>query len=506
MKKILVTNLIAISTLFAVETTESTTPVNSVTQENQAVTVTDATATKKPAKEKKKGKTTGQLRYYYMLEDNKETFSKDGLNDYYGNAIGGYLKYETPSWAGFKAAVAAYSTNFLADNVSKTSTEPAANNLNSRYVIGLMNLSDADDNSVTNIGEAYISYELSKTKATFGRMKLNTPFINPQDGRIIPTLEQGVWLDTKDLKDFQFQLGYINRFWDRSTPEWKDVEDSLGYFYGQGNAPIAGTSATKSNYSNNTKSNGVFIGSALYQSKEGPLEGVKLEVWDYYVENIFNTAYVEGNYNKKFGSFKSLVGGQYIAQQEVGDGGNGEDNGTNPTNAQKAKSYMRDGEKSQTYGAKLGFGYLDTLLTIAGTTTTDEGRFLFPREWGREPIFTFQKRERTDGSGNTTAWLVTLDQDFKAVGLIGFSVKLGYGQYYKEDPKNWVLNKYGVPSYGHLDVDIFYKFQGDLQGLELEYLYAQKDAIGPTYEEANSNFVFTKNGMVVHNFIVNYKF
>lgn len=444
----------------------------------------------------KDGKASGQIRYYFMAEDNKE-----GLKDYFGSALGGYLKYETASLGGFKAGAAFYTTHFLNDNVSKANTEPTAGNKGSRYVSGLVEAADHDKDSVTNIGEAYISYEASKTKATLGRMKLNTPFINPQDGRMIPTFEQGIWASSKDIKDFEIQAGYINAFWNRSTSEWKSVKDSFGYGYLQGNAPLSTTTA--SNYGGNTSSNGVYVASATYNG----IEGAKLEIWDYYVDNIFNTAYFEGNYAKKFGAFRALAGIQYIAQQEVGDGGNGEDNAASATNAQRAKSYILKGERSESFGAKVGAGYGDTLLTIAATKTTSEGRFLFPREWGKEPFFTFQKRERTDGSGGNTAWLATIDQDFKTIGVDGLTMTAGYGRYYKQDAKNWRLNKYGVPSYAQMDIDFFYKFKGSLKGLALEYLYARKYAIGETYDmKPNTNFVFTKNGMAVHNLILNYNF
>ncbi len=445
----------------------------------------------------KEGKVSGQIRYYFMVEDNQER-----LKDYFGSALGGHLKYETASLGGFKAGAAIYTTNFLNDNISSTNTEATASNKNARYPVGLMDATDYDKNSVTNLGEAYISYEVSKTKATLGRMKLNTPFINPEDGRMIPTLEQGIWINSKDVKDFELQAGYINAFWNRSTPGWKSVGNSLGYGYPQGNAPTAATTA--SNFGvGNTETSGIFIASAIYNG----IEGAKLELWDYYVENVFNTAYLEGNYVKKFGGFRALAGAQYTAQQEVGDGGNSADNAANPTNAQIAKSYILKGERSESFGAKAGIGYMDTLLTVAATKTTNKGRFLFPREWGKEPSFTFQKRERTDGSGGNTAWLATIDQDFKAIGLDGLTMLAGYGRYYKQDAKNWRLNKYGIPSYAQMDIDIFYKFKGPLKGLVLEYLFARKYAIGETYETAtNTNFVFTKNGINIHNFVLNYNF
>lgn len=462
-----------------------------------AITVSSLFAAGDTAEAFKKGKISGQARYYNMVEDNKA-----GLKDYFGSALGGNLKYETASLGGFKAGVAFYTTHFLNDNVGSTNTEPTAGNKGSRYVAGLVEAASVDKDSVTNIGEAYISYELSKTKATLGRMKLNTPFINPQDGRMIPTFEQGVWLNSKEFKDVEIQAGYINAFWNRSTSEWRSVEKSLGYGYLQGNAPIA--TITASNYGNgNTSSNGVYVASISYSG----IADTKVELWDYYVENVFNLAYLEGNYNKKFDNFGVVGGVQYIGEQEIGDGGNSADNAVGATAAQKAMSYMLKGERSESFGAKVGVGYADTLLTLAATKTTNRGRFLFPREWGKEPFFTFQKRERTDGSGGNAAWLITLDQDFKLIGFDGLSMLAGYGRYYKQDAKNFILNKYGVPSYAQMNIDVFYKFKGPLKGLALEYLFARKYAICETYEmKPNTNFVFTKNGMNIHNFILNYSF
>ena len=102
---------------------------------------------------------------------------------------------------------------------------------------------------------------------------------------------------------------------------------------------------------------------------------------------------------------------------------------------------------------------------------------------------------------------MTLDQDFKVIGLDGLSAKIGYGRYYKPDVKNYILNKYGVPSYAQTNIDLFYEFHGSLKGFSLEYLFARKYALGNTYETpANSSFVFGKNGMNIHNFILNYNF
>jgi len=451
----------------------------------------------------KDGKASGQIRYYFMQEDNKE-----GLKDYFGSAIGGKLKYETASLHGLKAGAAIYHSEFINRNISTLSTQSGTGTpaKNSRYVAGLVDSTDLNNRDVTLLGEAYLEYQISKTKATVGRMRLNTPFINLQDGRMIPTLTQGVWIDSKEVKDFSANLGFINGFAVRNTSDWKSVGASIGQVgYDMGSTPLPGTTVTPYAYNNGrTSSDGIYVASLAYSG----LKNAKLELWDYYVENILNLAYFEGNYDRKFGNFRAVAGAQYISEQEVGDGGNNADNVSNPTSAQRAMSLMLKGERSESYGAKAGLGYQDSLLTLAATKTTNKGRFIFPREWGKEPFFTFQKRERTEGSGGTAAWVLTLEQDFKAVGADGLSATVGYGRYYKPDVKNAVLNKYGMPSYAQMNVDVFYKFKGALKGLAAEYLMARKYATGETYEfgTAANNYTFKKVDMTIHNLILNYNF
>lgn len=422
----------------------------------------------------KNGKVSGQVRYYYMVEDNS-----DGIDDYFGSAIGGHLKYETGSIAGFNAGAAFYTTQYMAHN-----------NVGSRYVTGLVDAQDQDITNINGIGELYLNYKYSKTNVRLGRMKLNTPFINPVDGRMIPSLPQGVWFKSADLEDFEFQVGYINAFWNRSTSEWKSVGDSIGYGYPEGNAPVNTTPATKAEYHGNTKSDGVFVASAAYSG----VKGLKVQLWDYYLENIMNVAYVEADYTHKMGDFKFVVAGQYINEVTVGHGGNSE----------RAKAYRDENENTHVYGGKVGAGYDGTMLTLAATKVTADGRFQFPREWGKEPLFTFQKRERTDGSGDATAVLVTLGQDFSTFGLKGLDILAGIGKYDRTDAKNFKLNKFAVPSYVQGNIDVTYKFDGLLKGLSAEYIFARKYATGNTY--SSEPFIKGKNGINIHNFIMNYNF
>lgn len=444
------------------------------------------------ADEKDWGKISGQLRAYSMIEDNQ-----DPLMDYHVTALGGKILYTSPKIENLQGSIGIYTTNAIYSDVTNERLEPRASNRGSRYAAGLVDTTDLDNRDVTGVGEANIRFATPDSMFMIGRMKLDTPFINPQDGRMIPTLEQGVWGKHRFDPQWSAQFGYINGFWNRNTPEWKSVEESLGYGYEMGISP----DGVKGNYYQNTSSKGIAIANVRFEKNL-----FSLDFWDYYVENIFNLLYYEAQNQLSFDDLKLNYAFQGIHEYEIGDGGNGEDNVAGASFDQKAKSYFAQGEKSFTYGAKIALVWDVNKLIFAYNRTNSQGRFLFPREWGKEPLYTFQKRERSDGSGDCDAWLVTFEHDFSNQGFSGLSMMTGYGEYDKSDPKEWRFNKYGTPSYAQWNIDFFYRFGGAFKGLRAEYLFARKVARGETYQEANYNYIFRKNGMNIHNFILNYDF
>lgn len=48
----------------------------------------------------------------------------------------------------------------------------------------------------------------------------------------IGTIEEGVWAEFNELKDFKIEGAWIHRISPRSTIEWYKVEDSYGVYRG----------------------------------------------------------------------------------------------------------------------------------------------------------------------------------------------------------------------------------------------------------------------------------
>ena len=61
-------------------------------------------------------------------------------------------------------------------------------------------------------------------------MKINTPLINPEDGRMIPTLVQGLWYKHKTATQNFFQFGILNQIAPRSTGEFFGIGESIGTY------------------------------------------------------------------------------------------------------------------------------------------------------------------------------------------------------------------------------------------------------------------------------------
>jgi hypothetical protein len=124
-----------------------------------------------------------------------------------------------------------------------------------------------------------------------------------------------------------------------------------------------------------------------------------------------------------------------------------------------------------------------------------------PREWGREPFFTFLPRERNEGFGDVHAFMGKVYRDMAKIRL---KASLAGGYFKMPDVKNYRLNKYGLPSYVQLNVDARYAFNNFLNGLEAQFLVVGKWRTGETYN--NKKYEFNKVNMMLFNFILNYHF
>jgi hypothetical protein len=428
----------------------------------------------------KKGKWNGQVRNYLMRTHNHR---KD-LTDYYANALGGAFGYETANFRGFRAG---FTGSFVQNTWSSDLTKPdSLTGQFNRYEIGLFDIENPAQSFIGRLDELYLSYHWKKSKITFGKQKLTTPWLNPQDGRMRPNFQEGVYVDFQEIKNLRIEAAWIYRFLVCSTEFWLTIPQSIGQ-YPTGITP----DGVRSGYVNNLKSAGLGILGISYNITPN----IKTQIWNYYTENIFNTSFWQTEAEIPFESSKSkhkaMVGVQLHYQTTLNNGGN-----PDPTLA-----YIPKGQQNWAFSSKIGWKNQSSQLSFNYTRIGKQGRFLFPREWGRDAFYTFLPRERNEGYGDVNAFMLQWGQNFSKNRL---RMELSYGHYYLPDARNAFLNKYGFPSYNQVNVNFVYKFRGLLEGLQGQFLYVYKGKLGDTYD--NPRFEFNKVNMSLYNLILNYNF
>lgn len=120
------------------------------------------------------------FRYYFSASDNDH-----GLTDYYANVVGGGLRFETAQFKGFQFGI----SGFYIFNIgsSDLSQSDAMTNQYNRYEIGLFDVQDlTNKNHIDRLEELFLKYNFKKSSIEFGKILINTPLINLQDGRCGP--------------------------------------------------------------------------------------------------------------------------------------------------------------------------------------------------------------------------------------------------------------------------------------------------------------------------------
>ncbi|ELR73455.1 hypothetical protein C900_04307 [Fulvivirga imtechensis AK7] len=420
----------------------------------------------------KKGEISGQWRTFFL-----GTYNKGDLKDFYALATGGKVGY-THSFNNHWQVGGVLYTSINTGIQDLSQPDPVTGKV-SRYEAGLFDVEDLSDKLIVIPGELFLKYAHLKHEVTLGRMKIVTPMINPQDGRMIPTLEQGLWYSFAPNK-YKVQLGVFNAIAPRSTGEFFDIGTSIGK-YPVGRNP----DGKESRYAGNTISD--FI--AMANMNASPDKNIDVELSNYYVDGIFNTIYVRPTI--KLGQKDTQLSMEYVRQDRLGDGGNSRD----------SLRYFTD-KNANVLGAQMTFRWNAAKITIGYDHILPGGRFLFPREWGRELLFSFQKRERSEGSADNHALVLTYDQTF-TINNDKLRTVFSAGHHWKPPVTDPADNKYAQPGYTHLNFDIFYTSE-KLKHLQPELLLVYKIGQGDFPE--NPNFILNKVDMFQVNFVVNYNF
>ncbi|MEZ4901575.1 MAG: OprD family outer membrane porin [Spirosomataceae bacterium] len=425
----------------------------------------------------RKGHFRGHVRSFWMLTNNQAE-----LTDFHAWGVGAGLGYQTPLIA--KHLQVGFSGFFMANLVSSNLSlpDPKTGQAN-RYEVGLFDVTQPSQTRHLNRAEElYLRYFFKKkSSVTLGRQLPKTPFINPQDGRLSPTFVEGIVFEWNEFKNTKIHAEYLYRISPRSTVGWYSIGESIGLY------PVGlNTDGKPSSYAGNSHTKGIFTGGITQN-----VNALNIQLWNTYVESIFNTVFFQGEWKSSLNNKKSWMAGiQAIHQRATGNGGN----------VDATRAYFSPNGHSTIFSGRVGYRSPLWAINLNATRITAEGRYLMPREWGKEPFYTFLPRERNEGMGDTQAYSINIF--YQPHPLLKWEASGGY--YKLSDVKNVLLNKYGMPSYAQLNLGVSYGFSGMLKGLNTQLLVVRKQSVGPTYN--NDRFVYNKVNMTHLNFIVNYQF
>lgn len=417
-------------------------------------------------------KLSGQLRYFFMATDNQHP-----LTDYFAHAIGLQLKYERGPGRHFRfAAGASAAYKISSSDLSGMDTLAKKSN---RYEVQLFDLRYPGKKAIYRLEELYGQYVFNNGFIRLGSQLINTPFINPQDGRMRPTFVSGLFTSLS-FSSMKIEGGWIAGMLPRSIGGWYTIGSSIGL-----NPQGINTDGTISNYGGHLTSNGIFLAGLTRTISPG----IKLKLWEQYVDKIFNTALLQVDIGYTLSDKAKILSSlQYTNQVKIGNGGNSE----------SSKGYFTSGTPAQVISTMAGIASERFEASLNYTRIGKGARFLMPREWGREPFFTFMPRERNEGFGDVQAFVFKTAYKFPGYGL---NISLQAGHFKLPDVKNVALNKYGMPSYNQLNAELRYAPRV-VPKLDLQFLYVYKDNRGGSYQ--NPGYVFNKVNMALYNVVVNY--
>jgi hypothetical protein len=424
----------------------------------------------------KNGSMNGHLRYFFMATDNQT-----GLSDYHAHAGGGGIKFETARFKGFQLGISGFFTfNMASSDLSKP--DPTTNQGN-RYEIGLFDVEDPNNKSdIDRLEELYVKYNVGNSFITVGKQLINTPFINLQDGRMRPTEASGIWTEINSIKKTKIEGGLINQISPRGTVKWYSVSESIGVYSSGLNID-----GSKSGYAENTNTKGIAMVGITHKTSRS----LTLKFWNLFVENIFNTSMLQADLKQPLSSNGDVIAGlQFIQQNKIGNGGNKE----------LSKRYFQD-NSATTFGANFGWENKSWKTSFNYNRITAAGRYLMPREWGRDPFYTFMSRERNEGLADVNAFVIKVGYHIPKT-TIKTTAALGYFDLPKIT--DVAKNKYSMPSYSQLNIDIRYEFTGLLNGLGAQLLYVYKNKVGNT--PIIDKYIINKVNMSLWNLVLNYNF
>jgi len=390
----------------------------------------------------KEGKTEGQVRNYFTATDNHS------LKDYYANATGGSVRYATKRYKGIEFVI---SGNFTHRTFGAgLNAKDAVTGRPSKWERELFDLAEPDNQGPAGrIGELNARYRHRNSYITIGRISPGYhPLINKSDGRMQGFAFEGIYSHIAVDSATTIKVSVLTGVSPRSYYQWYSLTEAIGLL-SSGYQP----DGTAADYKGSINANAVaYIG---IEKKAGPFT---LNLWDTHIQGLSNTIWAEGNYKGK----RFTAGIQYSYQLP--------DKGRQglPYSAQ----YVQPGENGQVASIMAGYKTGGFNVSLAYTKAFSTGRYLFPKELGRDQFYTSVPRSRIEGLGNSGVVKAGLEYEHRKTGL-----SLGLDATAIDGPgaEDYRFNKYGLDDYCQINSRVNYNFKGQLEGLTIAVMYVWRE-------------------------------
>lgn len=342
----------------------------------------------------------------------------DELQDYYAQSLG--LEYLAKGrWKNWSLNLDLYGTTLLAGNPFEVDSITGKV---SRYESGLLAVDKPERRTIFVPSEAELVYQKDKLRFGLGNFALDGTFVNMEHGRMIPSTNSGLNASYRS-GNLKLEGAGIFLIGARSTSGFKTIGESLAQ-YNPG-LDTAGFVHDKSQ----VNAYALWYASAEHIHNVAKWYGqFKTEL--YIIPGVFGTFVA----NEVLGHNQYLVQLQYVRQFKLGNGGNDD----------PLLAYFQQ-RGSQYFGVKYSHKVSTVDYFAAASYIDKNGKLLFPREWGREYLVTFQGRERQEGMGNTLAVVVGASGKWQQ-GQVNHNGGVSTGIYVRPDPADYKYNKYGIPS------------------------------------------------------------
>ena len=417
----------------------------------------------------KEGKLDGRLRAHYIATDWDEN-SATGVNgsDAHGLAVGGSLIYKTASLSGFSAAAGLYTTQNPGGWTEKndgikanTSKDLFSRGPGSTYNYGT---------GYAVLAQAYLEYDIAKTKAKAGRMIMSNPWISPNDTKMIPIAIEGFEAVSNDIDKTTIQVDYADKIKERGMSYFGNMADT-------GDTPMAISAYYATHYGTGTHGDAPNVLTVGIKNKS--IENLELQAWGMHWADLVDEGILEANYAISAGDFKIGFGGRYIKQNDKGAGVI-----INPMGAVVANS-TASGANGDTdnsvdtslFALRTSLSYGAAKLTLATSHTASGGDLIAP--WRGFPTDGYTRSmTQTDWNANTRSYKGQFDYDFNAL-VSGLSTALSYS-YYDRDPSKKPYQSMTDRAFQNSDthqenLDIVYKLSGSWKGTELKVRLMNQD-------------------------------